>query len=236
MQFRHPIVIGSIAAILASGSPSFAGEITLSQVASQLGYTYAFLGADAVVTLSRPGLTIVFRPGDPRYDVNDQVEVAPETPHFEHNDVEISDSMVGHLRMLAERYPLSEARGNGTSATHPIATGPVTIAATHADGREAAIVWGTAQPSTPLTIVAVAKMSRDLPDTLLSRTTAFAGADGKYHVVIPIAPLYWPDARFTFTVETTDGSHTASTMPITFTTPNAKTSIPSTDDIPKQFY
>ena len=66
MQFRHPIVIGTIAAMLASGSPSFAEDIALSRLASELGYTYAYLGADAVVTLSRPGLTIVFRPGDAR--------------------------------------------------------------------------------------------------------------------------------------------------------------------------
>ncbi len=235
MQFRHPIVIGTIAAMLASGSPSFAEDIALSRLASELGYTYAYLGADAVVTLSRPGLTIVFRPGDARYDVNDQVQIAPQAPRFEHNEVVVSDAMIARLRSLAARYPDAETHPVAGS-THPIPTGPVTISATHADGRQAAIVWGTAAPSSPVTIVAIAKISRDLPDALLSRTTTFADAEGKYHIVIPIAPLYWPDSEFIFTAQTTDGSHTASTMPITFATPNAKTTIPFSDNLPRQFY
>ena len=234
MQFRHPIVIGTIAAMLASGSPSFAQDIALSRVASELGYTYAYLGADAVVTLSRPGLTIVFRPGDLRYDVNDQVQIAPEAPRFEHNDVVVSDALIARLRTLAARYP-AEAH-QAAAPLHPIPTGPVTISATHADGREAAIVWGTAAPSSPITIVAVAKISRDLPDALLSRTTAFADADGKYHAVIPIAPRYWPDSEFIFTAQNTDGSHTASTMPLTNETPNAKTTVPFSDNIPREYY
>jgi hypothetical protein len=84
----------------------------LLKVAANLGYTYSYLGPEDAVSMTRPGVTIVIRPGERLFDVNDETEAMDGTaPLFSRNDIFISDGMVARLRQLAKRYPAAGMTG-----------------------------------------------------------------------------------------------------------------------------
>ncbi|MBC5810175.1 MAG: hypothetical protein GIW95_04860, partial [Candidatus Eremiobacteraeota bacterium] len=51
-----------------------AREVSLQQAAAELGFTYAYLGPEDAVSLGKPGVTILIRPGQRLFDVNDRTE------------------------------------------------------------------------------------------------------------------------------------------------------------------
>jgi hypothetical protein len=97
-----------IVAIVASAAaaPAFADrETALARVAADLGYDYSYLGPEDAVSLSLPGVTIVLRPGERLFDVNDRTEAMDgSAPRFSRDDLYVSDAMVRTLRAIAVRY------------------------------------------------------------------------------------------------------------------------------------
>src|SRR5580704_12162228 len=83
-------------------------DVALHHIAEQLGYDYAYLGPEDAVTLARPGVTILLRPGQATFDVNDRTETTPEAPHFYRDDLYVSQSLASQLAEIASRYPRTQ--------------------------------------------------------------------------------------------------------------------------------
>src|SRR3981081_4540658 len=119
----------------------------LMRVAQAAGYVYTWSASASEVTLSRPGLTIVLRPGNRRYEINDRVAYASEAPVYENGALFVPNDVVAELRLLAGANPVSRAmEGARPGPVSPLssANGKLTIAARPAIGREGIVVDGTA--------------------------------------------------------------------------------------------
>jgi hypothetical protein len=176
------------AALLTAPATAHTGT-PLMRVAEAAGYAYAWSASASEVTLSRPGLTVVLRPGNRRYEVNSRVEYASEAPVYGAGDLVVPDDVVQNLRALAGRYP--DARAMEGARPGPItytatASGSLTITARQAIGREAIEVDGTAPASMPVTLTLVGSISRDMPDVFIRRITI--QSDRTFHATLPVAP------------------------------------------------
>ena len=161
---------------------------SLRRVAGQAGYAYAWSASASEVTLSRPGLTIVLRPGNRRYQINDRVAYASEAPVYENGDLLISDDVAAELRTLAGRTPVSRAmEGTRIGTVTGYATGSLTLTAQPAAGRDAIVVDGTAPAALPVTITLTGTISRDIPVVTLNRVTL--ATDGTFHATVPVATM-----------------------------------------------
>src|SRR6202165_2444858 len=161
----------------------------LMRVAEGAGYVYAWSASASELTLSRPGLTVVLRPGNRRYEINDRVAYASEAPVYENGDLVVPADVVAELRMLAGRTPdarAMEGARTGSVARNVGVSGSLTISAHTVTGREAIAIDGTAPASMPVTITLVGSISRDIPDVLLRRITL--QTDGTFHATLAVAP------------------------------------------------
>ncbi len=168
-----------------------------------MGYAYAWSASASEVTLSRPGLTVVLRPGNRRYQINDRVAYAGEAPVYENGDLSVSADVVAELRVLAGRYPVSRATegtrigtsSNPLSPTVPnpaSASGSLSILVSPAPGREAVVVDGSAPAAlrgnaVPVTLTVTGTVSRDLPTVTLQRVTL--ATDGTFHTILSISGM-----------------------------------------------
>ena len=174
-------------ALLAAPATAHTGT-PLMRVAQAAGYVYAWSASASEVTLSRPGLTIVLRPGNRRYEINDRVAFASEAPVYENGDLTVPDDVVSELRTLAAGAS-SVPRATEGARPGPVlaqAGGKLTIAARPAIGREAIVIDGTAPGPIPVTLTVAGTMSRDLPDVVFSRVTI--ATDGTFHATLAVAP------------------------------------------------
>src|SRR5665213_734297 len=85
---RHLAATLVATALLATPATAHTGT-PLMRVADGAGYVYAWSASASEVTLSRPGLTIVLRPGNRRYEINDRVAYASEAPVYENGDLTV---------------------------------------------------------------------------------------------------------------------------------------------------
>ncbi len=187
----------TLVATALSASPAIAHAGTsLERVADQVGYAYAWSASASEVTLSRPGLTVVLRPGNRRYQINDRVAYASEAPVYENGDLSVSNDVVAELRVLAGRYPLSratEGARTGSAVPRPAgASGSLSILVSPAPGREAVVVDGSVPAALrgnaiPVTLTATGTVSRDLPTVTLRRVTL--ATDGTFHTTLPISGM-----------------------------------------------
>jgi hypothetical protein len=195
----------TLVATALSAFPAIAHAGTsLERVADQVGYAYAWSASASEVTLSRPGLTVVLRPGNRRYQINDRVAYAGEAPVYENGDLSVSADVVAELRTLAGRYPVTRATEGtriGTSTTAPgfptvpspaSASGSLSILVSPAPGREAVVVDGSAPAAlrgnaVPVTLTATGTISRDLPTVTLQRVTL--ATDGTFHTILSISGM-----------------------------------------------
>jgi hypothetical protein len=186
----------SAAALVTSAVPRPAGAagefVSLAHLAPALGYTYTWVASESAVALTRPGLYILVRTGNPLYDVNETVETTAQTPEFRNNDIYVGTALVARLRALAGRYGSREHFDAAADAVAPAAPihGALTVAAAPTGVSDVVIVSGSGPANIPLTITLSADISRDLPRVLLSRTTAATDAAGKFSVSIATAPLH----------------------------------------------
>jgi hypothetical protein len=179
------------------------------RVAETAGYVYSWSTSASEVTLSRPGLTVVLRPGTRRYEVNERVEYASEPPVYENGDLTVPADVVRELRVLAGRN--ADVRAMECARTGSVimpaaakASGTLTLSARAMTGREAISIDGTAPASVPVTLTLVGSISRDMPDVLVRRITLVT--DGTtFHATVPVAPAMPRGSHVTITATSLPG-------------------------------
>ncbi|HZO94076.1 MAG TPA: stalk domain-containing protein [Candidatus Baltobacteraceae bacterium] len=213
------LAVALVAAALPASPATAHTGTPLARVAGSAGYAYAWSASASEVTLSRPGLTIVLRPGDRRYEINDRVEYASEAPTYGSGDLLVSSDVVAELRMLAGRTPVVRAMEGARPGTvvSDNASGSLTLTARPAVGRAGIVVDGTAPASVPVTLTLVATISRDLPDILIRRITL--ATDGTFHTTLDVAPAVPEGSTLTITATSLPGIAPA-TAHVTAVPPN----------------
>lgn len=229
------VAVFALASYWVAGSAiADAREVALSVVAAELGYTYAYLGAEDAVQLSRPGVTVLIRPGQRLYDVNDRNEVMDgQVPRFARNDVYVSDDFVGRLRQIATRYASALPRGF-VGVPGPAVFSPPggSGAITSVDVRQVAgtynlVVGGKAPANAPITVTLVETFTTEIPDVVLSRSSVTADPAGRFYAVVSAAPGYFRGGIITATASSVPGVSSASST-IVLEPPNKSlTNIPA---------
>ena len=203
------------AALVATALPALPATAhtgdSLRRVAAESGYAYAWSASASEVTLSRPGVTIVLRPGLRRYEINDRVAYASEAPVDEHGDLAVPDDVVAQIRAFARGAAMpraTEGTGTETVAASARASGKLTLTVRQATGRDAIVVDGTAPGALPVTVTLTGLISRDIPAVTLERVTL--ATDGTYHATLPVAPTMPRGSLVTVTATSLPGVSPAS--------------------------
>src|ERR1700736_702702 len=146
LSMRRLVSAMLVTTLLAAPATAHTGT-PLMRVADGAGYVYSWSASASEVTLSRPGLTIVLRPGNRRYEINDRVVYASEAPVYENGDLVVPADVVTQLRALsAGRTPdarAMEGARTGSVARYAGVSGSLTISAHPVTGRDAITVDGT---------------------------------------------------------------------------------------------
>jgi hypothetical protein len=209
-------------------------DVALSRVATELRYAYAYLGPEDAVSLSRPGVTILVRPGERLYDVNDRTEAMDgAAPHFYRNDLFVSPQFIARLRAIAALYPDGMGGGSGVipatyRSSSATVTGPISLLdVRQIPGTQKLDVSGkTPMPNMPITLTLIGTFSSQIPDTVLSRRQVFADSDGRFRANVPIGPGYMRGAYLTLVASSVPGVASAS-LRFEVKAPNGDISVPS---------
>lgn len=233
------VVAGAIV-MMTSTFAVAARETALTKVAADLGFAYSYLGPEDAAALTRPGVTVVIRPGERLFDVNDRTEAMNgAAPRFAYNDIFISDALVARLRQLAARYPgtvgIDRMAQSGIST--PVAApasfnGSITkLAVAQIPGTQEISVGGVAPANAPITLTLVGTFSAEVPDVVLNRRTIAADRDGTFQTNVPIASGFYRGGILTLVASSTPGVKSARAQ-LSVKAPNAAVSIPA-DSEPK---
>ena len=211
-----------------ANAPAAYQVISAQSVAAQNGYTFTWLGPENAVSLSRPGMVIVLRPGSVLYEVNARVEVADQAPlATSRGDVLISSALAWRLRALARQAsdaapsPEPPARGAATE----VPRGSIVLQARQLDDAQSLAVAGQAPPNAPITITVLATLASEIPTVVLSRMELQSDVDGRFDAVVPVAADYIPGSLLTLVATSAAGVSPASTT-VRLGTPNAGFSVP----------
>lgn len=217
-------LIGTIA--MGTNAHAQSARVSLTSTAARSAYKLQWLLPERAVTLYRPGLVIVIRPGEREYDVNSRVEFADAPPAFVNGDLLITASQAARLKRLASMAYVPAAATNGVrSVAAPVtASGPITIDARQLAGSEALSINGRAPSGTPVTLTLLATISPDLPTVVVSRHDVQPDASGQFAAVISISPDYLRGSILRV-VATSAGATPASTT-VTVGAPNAGVTVP----------
>ncbi len=218
------------------------GDVALAHVAAELGFTYAYLGPEDAVSLSRPGVTILVRPGERLFDVNDRTEAMDgPAPRFERNDLYVSDSFVARLKAIAITYS-GDTSGSGRAITiarssaltvAQSGSGPISGLDVHqVPGQQVVSVSGKAPaPNLPILLTLVGTFSTEVPDAVLTRRQVTSDSDGRFYATVPIAPGYFRGAYLTMVASSVAGVASAS-LRFEMKAPNESASVPA-DQTPR---
>jgi len=233
-----PIVILTIASIVAVAPASAQGkDVALHHIAEQLGYGYAYLGPQDAVALTRPGLTILLRPGETTFDVNDRTETMTQAPRYYRDDLYVSQELADRLGKIAAKYPRTQrivivsqamAAMNGS-----MAHGAISLDVRQQPGTETISVSGKAPAGVPITVTVMGTLSRDLPDVLVSRQEIATDASGRFQAVVPIAPNYFRGSILTLVASSVPGV-TSARAQVTVGAPNGSVTAP-VEQLPRSF-
>ena len=231
--------IGFLAVSVAITTPASAiyaaQDTALMAVATNLGYAYNYLGPEDAAALTRPGVTIVIRPGNRLFDVNDRTEAMDgAAPRFALNDIYVSESLVARLRQIAMRYPVSNAAERAIVVTNPVTSaretsvrGAITdLTVTQIAGQQSLAVGGKAPANLPVTLTLIGTFSSELPDVVLSRHLVTADTNGTFNSAVPIASGYYRGAILTLVASSYSGITSAKSS-IQVKAPNAAVSVPA---------
>jgi hypothetical protein len=238
------VAIGAFLALVASQSAVAveASDFSLTRVAAQLGFHYSYLGPEDAVQLTRPGLTVLVRPGEALYDVNDATESSDgPPPRFSKGDLFVSGPFVARLRQLVAHYSsqapggrpvilvthpgLWGALGTGISSSQP--AGAITaLNVRQLPGSQILAVSGKAPGKLPITLTLVGTFSTELPDVVLSRTSLNSDASGNFLTNVSIAPGYFRGAILTVVASSVSGV-TSARAQVVAKAPNEGTPIPA---------
>ncbi len=221
------------AAVLMTSTPSaFAAHLTsLMKAAADLGYAYSYLGPEDAVALTKPGVTIVIRPGERLFDVNDRTEAMDgSAPMFSHSDIFISDSLLARLRQIAGKYPAQTSGEraivvqNGSAVAN--VTGAITsLTLSQVPGKQDINVWGKAPANLPITLTLLGTFTIEIPDVVISRNEVVSDADGTFKTDISPASAFYRGAILTLVASSVSGV-TSSKAQIVLKAPNGTTVIP----------
>ena len=210
-----------VLAVVAMAFPAAAqdGAVPLARVAAETGYTYAWLPGEAAVSLTRPGVAVVFRAGDMLYSVGDRVISADRAPEFDGTDLVVSPATVAALRSIALAFPVPPPPRMGVPEATS-ASGALTVDLAFVPGRDAVAVRGRGPADLPIMITLTGEVSRDLPVIVLSRTSVRTDADGMYYAVIGTVTSPTPGTAIVATATSLPGVAPASKrMVIVHTSP-----------------
>lgn len=236
--------IGALLTLVASQSAvtAEARDFSLTRAAADLGFRYSTLGPEGAVSLTRPGLTILVRPGELLYDVNDETEVIDGSPpRYSRGDIFVSGSFVARLRQLAAHYsPQAKGQPNvilvtrleqpaavGAALTASEVTGAITgLEAFQLPGSQILAVSGKSPGKLPITLTLVGTFSGEVPDVVLSRISLTSDANGSFLTNLPLAPGYFRGAILTVVASSVSGVTSARTQVIA-KAPNGTLPIPA---------
>jgi hypothetical protein len=216
-------LLGTIA--MGSNAHAQSARVSLTSTAARSAYKLQWLLPERAVSLYRPGLVIVIRPGEREYDVNNRVEFADAPPAYVNGDLLITASQAARLKRLASLAYVPAATSGVRSYAAPVsASGPITIDARQLAGSEALSINGRAPSGTPVTLTLLATISPDLPTVVVSRHDVQPDANGQFAAVISISPDYLRGSILRV-VATSAGATPASTT-VTVGAPNAGVTVP----------
>jgi hypothetical protein len=217
---------------MTSAPAAFAAHLTaLMKAAADLGYAYSYLGPEDAVALTKPGVTIVIRPGERLFDVNDRTEAMDgSAPLFSHSDIFISDALLARLRQISAKYPAQTSGEraivvqNGSAVAN--VTGAITgLTLSQVPGKQDISVWGKAPANLPITLTLVGTFSIEIPDVVISRNEIVSDADGTFKTDISPASAFYRGAILTLVASSVSGV-TSSKAQIVLKAPNGTTVIP----------
>jgi hypothetical protein len=188
----HSATLAAATALVCSPVAAADHVVSLTHLAPTLGYTYTWISSESAVALTRPGLYVLIRTGNPLYDVNDSVESTTQVPQYHDNDLFIGTGLTQRLRALAQKYRAHANLGDTETPARSVAaaSGSLTLSVAPTGSSDAIVARGTGPANVPLTITLSADIIRDMPRVLLSRTNVQTDDEGKFSVVISTAPLY----------------------------------------------
>ena len=215
------------------------GDVALSRAAVELGFNYSYLGTEDVVELTKPGVTIVVRPGERLFDVNDRTEAMEgPAPRFYEHDVFISPQLFARLRAISAHYPTAKVGANDVTPHTVVAaatyvTGKISeLDVRQVPGKLQVDVAGKAPSSNlPITLTLIGTFSSLIPDTVLTRRQVYTDDDGHFRTTVSIAPGYMQGAYLTLVASSVPGVASAS-FRFEVKAPNGDVSVPA-DQPPK---
>ena len=195
---RVAVVVATCLAIT-SIEAGAANMLAVTDVARAYGFICATESPQAAVELARPGLSLVVRAGDPRYQVNDDVRYLARPPVFKNNEIYVDAAFERILADLAAAHPwpVSAASTLTAASQNLAATSPVlTIAAKYVEGAEAIHVSGTGPPGFLVSVALKARMSRDVPIVVIGRAFVQVDADGRFGATISAGSIGLANTSF----------------------------------------
>lgn len=193
-MFKSIPVIALAALFCCAWADAQDNTVSLNSVAAHDGYSLQWLLPERSVSLSRPGLAIVVRPGAVMYFVNSRVEFTETPPRYVNGDLVISSTLAARfdrLARLAAAMQRQRLEGPGLRvSTEPPASGPITIDVRPQPGSEAVSVSGHAPSTAPVTITLLATVSYDVPTVVVSRHDVQPDVNGNFSAQVSIAPSF----------------------------------------------
>ena len=192
-----------------------ANVLALSSVARAYGFLYTTESTEVAAHLSRPGVSVLVRAGDPRYQVNDDVQYLSAPPVFRNNQIYVDSALGPVLARLAETHPWPDSSATPRVAVDPRASAPgsaLTIAAHYIDATQTIAATGTGPAGAPIQVVVKARLSRDIPAITVTHSTAYAAADGTYRAVLSVVSLTFPNTSLQLTATAGPNVAPASTI------------------------
>jgi hypothetical protein len=193
-MFKSITVIALAALFCCTWADAQQNTVSLSSIAAHDKYSLQWLLPERSVSLSRPGLAIVVRPGAVMYFVNSRVEFTDTPPRYVNGDIVVSSTLAARLDRLARqaaamqrpRYEEPVLR----VSSEPPASGPITLNVRPQPGSEAVSVNGHAPSSAPVTITLLATFSYDVPTVIVSRHDVQPDVNGNFYADVTIAPSF----------------------------------------------
>lgn len=228
IAFAMTALFALFALVAMPGVAAQQGSVSLTTVASRNGYTLHWLLPERSVSLARPGLAIVVRPGALMYEVNDHVEFTDTPPQYRGGELYVSSSLAARLGRLATIAARAEqpASVGRLAPSEAAASGAITMDVRQQPGSEAISVSGHAPSQAPVTVTLLATISADIPTVVVSRQNVQPDANGNFQAVVTVAPDYFRGSFLRVLATSVTGVTPASAQ-ITVGPPNAGVTVPA---------
>ena len=191
--------VGIIAVALAAASMQrvvAADMLGLTGAAHAYGFIFVTHETEAAVQLARPGISVLIRAGNPRYQVNDDVRYLARAPVVRNNQIYVDAAFERTLADLAAAHPWPVALVVPPAAVAAAAPLTLTIGAKYVEGTSNIAISGTGPAGFALVVVLKARMSRDIPIVTIGSTTAKIGSDGRYEAIVPAGSIVLHETAF----------------------------------------